>query len=146
MRMSREVMPETAVARTEPRATDPAARIRFRPAGKAAPAAVGGASERLETTRPITVAAGPGSGQEDGFAVPWEDGLARGVAAPELLDAPGGIHDLLLPGVERVAGGADLDVKVALMRGACLERVAAGTGNREFFVPGMDVRFHGDGP
>ena len=70
MKISREVKPETAVARAGLRATDPTARIRFRPAGKAAPAAVGGTSERLETTHPITVANLRGRGGADGFGVP----------------------------------------------------------------------------
>ena len=56
MRMSREVKPETAVARAGIARPNLAARIRSRPAGKAAPVAVGGTSKRLETTRPITVA------------------------------------------------------------------------------------------
>ena len=51
-------------------------------------------------------------------------GFARvggGVLAAEALDAAGGVDQLLLAGEERVAGGADFDDDVALVRGAGLE-------------------------
>ena len=72
-----------------------------------------------------------------------EDGLlARPVTAAELLDPSRGVHDLLLPGVERVARGADFHVKIAVMGRSGRERVAARTGDRDLFVPGMNVRLH----
>src|ERR1041385_1150258 len=78
--------------------------------------------------------------------------MARGLAAApgsagllepplEALDPAAGIHHLLLPRVERVAVGADLDVKLRLRRSR-LELVAAGAANMRDDVLGMDAGFH----
>jgi hypothetical protein len=63
-------------------------------------------------------------------------------AALEALDATARIHKLLLPRVERVALGADLDVELGL-RGPRLELVAARATNRGKDIVRMDVGLHG---
>src|ERR1700732_527946 len=70
---------------------------------------------------------------------------ARGgrVLAAELVDPPGGIADLLLAGIERMAVRAHLDLQIMTERRARLERVAARAGDGDLFVPGVDFRFHG---
>src|SRR5690606_16147101 len=65
----------------------------------------------------------PGRGPRLFPALLAGDGAA--VALSEALHAARGVHQLLLPGVERVAGGADLDVDVRHRR-ARLPRAAAG--------------------
>ena len=55
------------------------------------------------------------------------------VLAVELLDTAGGIDDLLLAGVERVAFGANFDVQVLGHGRAGLESVAARAGHFDFF-------------
>src|SRR5579883_677351 len=65
------------------------------------------------------------------------------VLLAELVHAPGGVHDLLLARVERVTARADLHLQVVSERGARLERVAAGAGDRDLFVRRMDIGFHG---
>ena len=60
---------------------------------------------------------------------PWSSGHA--VFASEFIDAAGGVDDLLLPGIERVAGGTDIDVKLAVGQGrARFEGIPAAAGNR----------------
>jgi hypothetical protein len=70
---------------------------------------------------------------------------ARGgrVLAAELVHAAGGVDDLLLARVERMAVGAHLDLQVMTERRARLERVAARAGDRDLFVLGVNRRFHG---
>src|SRR6266566_2419534 len=51
------------------------------------------------------------------------DGLF--VLAAEALDAPGGVHQLLLAGKKRMAIGADFHVDGAFVRGPCNKLVAA---------------------
>jgi hypothetical protein len=65
--------------------------------------------------------------------------------AAEALDASGGVDQLLLAGEERVAGGADFDDDVALVRGTRLEDVSAGALHIDVFVGGMNSSLcHGD--
>ena len=71
------------------------------------------------------------------------DGAGRGVLLAELVDAPGGIDDLLLARIERMAVRAHLDLQVVPERRARLERVAARAGDGDLFVLGMDGGFHG---
>ena len=52
-----------------------------------------------------------------------------GELAAEALDASCGVDQLLLAGEERVAGGADFEDDVALVRGAGLKVIAAGALN-----------------
>src|SRR3954451_24498072 len=66
---------------------------------------------------------------------------AAGGAALEPLDPAAGIHQLLLAGVERMAGGADLHVKLGL-RGARIELVAARAPNMRQHVLGVDSSLH----
>ena len=54
--------------------------------------------------------------------------------AAEALDAAGGVDQLLLAGEERVAGRADFDDQVALVRGAGVELIAAGALDVNGFV------------
>ena len=66
------------------------------------------------------------------------------VLLAEALDAAGGVDDLLLAGVEGVAGRAHFDVVLGLAHGrARHEGVAARAGDADVGVLGMDVRFHG---
>src|SRR5262245_1969529 len=59
----------------------------------------------------------------------------------EALDATAGVHQLLLPRVEGVALGADLDVQLRLGR-TCLKLVPARAVHGCENVVGMDVRLH----
>src|SRR5688500_14310376 len=71
-------------------------------------------------------------------------GLApAGVFLAELLDAAGGVHALLLAGVERVALRAHRDLQVAAHGRARVPLVAAAAGDGNGAVLGMDLRFHG---
>src|SRR5579859_7955477 len=68
--------------------------------------------------------------------------LLAGVLLAEFLDPPGGVDDLLLAGVERVARRAHLDVERLAQRRARHERVAAAARDLDFLVLGVDLRFH----
>ena len=70
-----------------------------------------------------------GLGCGSGFA-----GVGTGDLAAEALDAAGGVDQLLLAGEEGVAGGADFDHQVSLVRGAGIEGVAAGALDVDGFV------------
>ena len=67
---------------------------------------------------------------------------ALGDAPLEALDATAGVDQLLPAGVERVAGGADLDVDLGLGR-AGHELVAARAAYVSVDVLGMDIGLHG---
>src|SRR5262245_12480143 len=67
----------------------------------------------------------------------------RGVLLAELVDAPRGIDDLLLAGIERMAVRAHLDLQIVPERRARLERVATRAGDGDLFVLGMNGGFHG---
>ena len=60
----------------------------------------------------------------------------------KLVNASGGVHQLLAPGEERVAGGADLHTDIALMRGTRLEGVTAGANHFDRVVCGMNSGLH----
>src|SRR5207244_1600189 len=70
------------------------------------------------------------------------------VAAAEALDAPGLVHQLLLAGEERMAGGADLEMVEAVGGGRGLDRrpglddVAAHALELDQLVDGMDSSLH----
>lgn len=59
----------------------------------------------------------------------------------ELLDASGGIDELLLTGVERVADGADFDRDLR-QRAPGLKRIAATTDNSGLDIIGVNAFFH----
>jgi len=63
----------------------------------------------------------------------------------ESLDAAGGVHDLLLTGIERMAVGTNFNVDFR-NRGAGLKSVTAGAGNRTLNIFGMDSLFHSISP
>jgi hypothetical protein len=65
------------------------------------------------------------------------------VLLAELVDATGGIDDLLLAGVERMTVRAHLDLQVVPQGRAGLEGVPAGAADGDLFVLGMGGRFHG---
>src|SRR5581483_5616161 len=67
----------------------------------------------------------------------------RCVLLAELVHAPGGIDDLLLARVERMAVRADFDLQIVAQRRAGLEGVTAGADHRDLFVLGMNGVFHG---
>ena len=69
-------------------------------------------------------------------------GLGR-VALLEAIDAAGGIDELVLAGIERVAVGADTDLGV-LLEGLHLVDDTTGTGDRGLDVFGVDFFLHGD--
>src|SRR6188508_1610320 len=62
----------------------------------------------------------------------------------EAFDAAGGIDELLLARVERVAGGADVDGERAA-GGVGLDRVPACAGDGRGLVDGVDAFFRHDG-
>jgi hypothetical protein len=64
------------------------------------------------------------------------------VLLAEFFHAAGGVHDLLLAGIEGVAGRADFHVQRFAQRGTRSERIAATAGHRDIGVLGMDFRFH----
>src|SRR5580704_5925884 len=61
-------------------------------------------------------------------------GVRLGELAAEALDATCGVDQLLLAGKERVAGGADFEDDVALVRGAGLKVSSAGALDGDVFV------------
>ena len=61
----------------------------------------------------------------------------------ELLDPPGRVDELLLARVERMTGGADVDLQFVAERRSRLERISARTGDGDLFVFRMDILFHG---
>lgn len=69
-------------------------------------------------------------------------GLAFGSPCLELLNPSGGVYELLLAGIERVALGADFNLHL-FFGGAGLYGIAADAGNnRVWVVFGVDFRFH----
>ena len=62
----------------------------------------------------------------------------------ECFNTSAGINDLLLTSVERVALGANVDVKVVTNSGTDLEGITAGALNGHCFILGMDILFHVD--
>ena len=68
--------------------------------------------------------------------------LNGAVFLTEAFDTAGGVNDLLLAGVERVAFGTDFDVQRFRARGAGLEVVAAAAGDADFDVVRMHGVFH----
>src|SRR5271157_5424644 len=56
----------------------------------------------------------------------------------EAIDTSSGVHQLLAPGEERVARGADFHTHVALVGGARLEGVAASASDIDFVVSGVN--------
>ena len=63
------------------------------------------------------------------------------VALLEAIDAPAGVDELLLAGVEGMALGSDFDFQLAL-DGAGLESLTAGAPDDTLTVSGMDVFLH----
>jgi hypothetical protein len=71
--------------------------------------------------------------------------LLHAITLAEFLDAASGVDDLLLAGIERMAGGTDFHVQLLFtQRGAGYEGVATRTGDGYFFVIGMNAGFHGN--
>ena len=69
--------------------------------------------------------------------------LGLAVFLAEFVYATSGIDDFLLSGVERVAGGAHVEVEIAVaQRGTRLKRVAATARNGKVVISGMGFRFH----
>ena len=60
----------------------------------------------------------------------------------EAIHASCSVDQLLLTGKKRVAGGTDFHVQVALFGRAGLERFAAGAGNVDLYVFGVNSWFH----
>ena len=71
-------------------------------------------------------------------------GVRLGELAAEALDAACGVDQLLLAGEERVAGGADFDDDVALVRGAGLKAGSAGALDVDVFVLRVNSLFWHD--
>lgn len=71
-------------------------------------------------------------------------GLRLGGALLEFVHASGGVHELLLTGVKRVADVANTDDNHRL-GGAGLDYVAAGATNLRIHIFRMDVRLHKKG-
>ena len=65
------------------------------------------------------------------------------VTAAEFIDSTGGVDNLLLAGIERVAGRAHFEVQVVVGKGGPrFEAIAATASHGKFFIGRMDVRFH----
>jgi hypothetical protein len=60
----------------------------------------------------------------------------------ELVDAAGGIDQLLLSGKERVAVRADFDADVVLVGGSCAERMSARADHVHLIVGRVNSSFH----
>jgi hypothetical protein len=67
---------------------------------------------------------------------------ALGHSPLEALDATAGVDQLLPAGIERMAGGTDLNVDFGLGR-AGRELVAAGAADVSFYILGMYTGLHG---
>src|SRR5262249_53397595 len=67
------------------------------------------------------------------------------VTLAEFVDAPAAVDDLLLAGIERMAGRADFDVEVLAEGRARREFVAAATDDFYFGVVRVDLWLHGRG-
>jgi hypothetical protein len=72
--------------------------------------------------------------------------LAHPVLATEFVDSAARINDLLLAGVERVTGGANLYKKVFTKCGARRKFVATTTGDLRVGVIGVNIGFHFGSP
>ena len=68
-------------------------------------------------------------------------GLGLDHALLEFVHAPGGVHELLLAGVKRMAGVADADDNRGLGR-AGLDDVAARATDLRFLILRVNVSFH----
>lgn len=76
-------------------------------------------------------------------------GSAACVALAEFVDATAGVNDLLLSGVERMAGGTYFDLQIMSQRGTRDKGIAATAGHGDVFIFGMNAGFHlrrGDEP
>ena len=80
----------------------------------------------------------------DAGASPAGMGRSATVFAAELVDTSPGVQDLLLARVERMAGGADLDVQLLAQGGTGVEFVAAAANDLDVAVIRVDSFFHGD--
>src|ERR1700676_4353890 len=69
---------------------------------------------------------------------------SRRILLAEFIDAPAGIHNFLLAGIERMAVGANFNLQILANGRASLELVAAGAGDRDDFVIRMNAGFHGN--
>jgi hypothetical protein len=69
-------------------------------------------------------------------------GILAAVLLAEALDAAGGIHDLLLARVERMAGRADFDVQRLAVGRAGVELVAAATSHLDLVVLRVNAFLH----
>jgi hypothetical protein len=73
------------------------------------------------------------------------NGLLHAITLAEFLDAASGVDNLLLAGIERMAGSTDFDVQLFFaQRGAGYESVATRAGDSDFFVIGVNAGFHGN--
>jgi hypothetical protein len=61
----------------------------------------------------------------------------------EFLDPPGGVHDFLFAGIERVAVRAHFNVQRLAHGGTGLESVAATARHSEFLITWVNFCFHG---
>jgi hypothetical protein len=69
-------------------------------------------------------------------------GFVLRVFAAETLDTSGGVHQLLLARKERVAGGANFNVDVAMVRGPSRKCIAARAVDLYFMVVRMNGCLH----
>ena len=70
------------------------------------------------------------------------DGTVAEALAKPLYTAPG-IKNLLLTGVERMAGRTDIEVNVFAQRRAGFNNVSAAAGRFDVVILRVDTRFHG---
>ena len=66
----------------------------------------------------------------------------RCVLLAKFVHATAGVDDLLFTGVERMAAGADFDLKILSDGGSGQKCISAGAGDGDCLVVGMDAGFH----
>ena len=64
------------------------------------------------------------------------------VLLTELFDATGGVNDLLLARVKRMALGAHFNVQILAISRTCLEHIATTAGDVDFFVIRVGIGLH----
>jgi hypothetical protein len=68
--------------------------------------------------------------------------IAAGITTVKAVNASGRVNEFLFSGKERVALGADFDVKILAHRRARLKSISARAGDGDLFIIRMYFRFH----
>ena len=70
------------------------------------------------------------------------DALFGAVTSTEFVDLTSCVHDFLLAGIKRMAGGADFNADIFTGGRASYESVATATRDVDLFLLWVDIRFH----